>query len=382
MKYYGFLADGQDGRPVARGGYHMVLNTKNLQPGQFDRSVYGLVKDFKWLLKDQGLAVVGRKNGGELQRVADNVVLLSTLFQYQSNGCKKTLDGAKVPEVCMEVPEVTEFVIGLFTAIGIKDFFTEEMLKVCQTELDQFDRIDPECFRRNFIKIVRTPNPKDGNISIADYMPQLNKYFDELIKDVPAGQPITTSPDYMKFMAETEGFTRICNNYEDGDKEEVWLKEDDAFAVFAGLLNVESTMNRWDLDENGRMDFENKDGDNEVLNAYYTTYEGAIKGLVAPNGGFLEKLSKPIFQFLIKYGRVPNQKNVSDLWKLAKIVVSKSARRADAKRVTIATILKVVGEENGKSDPIKHDYKCRECIDPGSNCQPEPNPTDPDEWSL
>jgi hypothetical protein len=381
MKHYGFKADGKDGRPLARGGYHMVLNTEDIEPGQPDRSVYGLIKDFKWLLKDEGLAIVGRKNGGELQRVANNVVLLSTLFQNQSDGCDSKT-------VCMEVPEVTEFAIGLFTAMEIKGFFNEQMKTVCSAgagefdTLDNFGRINPECFRRNFINVLRIKNPEDNNLSIADYMPQLNKYFDELTAEVPAGQPITSSSDYMKFMGETEGFTRVCTNYEDGDKEEVWLTEDDAFAVFAGLLNVESTMLRWDLDQNGRMDFDNAQGDNEVLNAYYTTYEGAIKGLVDPNGGFLTKLAKPVFQFIIKYGRVPNTKNVKDLWKLAKILVSKRARRADARRVTISTVLKVVGEENGKSDEVNHDYKCRECIDPGSNCTHEDNPTDPDEWSL
>jgi len=330
MEYYGFR------NSDARGGYHMVLNSDNPEPGKLDRSVYGLIKDFKWVLRDPevGLVNIGREGGGELQGVANNMVLLSTLFQYQSNGCDD--------DVCLEVPEISEFIISIFSALGIKDFFNDEMVKVCANDLDGFGRINPACFRNNFIKVLRTKNIEDENRSIADYMPQLDKYFDELTADVVAqGKPLTDSPDYMKFMQETESFTRVCTHYDEAQTEEVWLKENDAFTVFAGLLNVESTMNRWDLDENGQMDFRNAEGDNEVLNAYYTTYEGAIKGLVAPGGGFLEKLARPVFQFLIKYGRVPNTKKVGDLWKVAKILVSKKAQRADAKEFQPGMILEI-----------------------------------------
>lgn len=389
MQYYGNPNDG------ARGvfKYHMILETEcqkidnrdkphcieerqacRQDPSKcrkLDQSVLGLVKDFKWVLKDQGLVNIGRKGGGELNAVADNVVLLSTLFQKQSDGCD--FEG-----ICMEVPEVTEFIVGLFTAIELKEGFTEKMVAECATELDENGRIEPDCFRRNFIKVLRKPNKISG-YSIADYMPQLDKYLDSLTADVVAeGKPITESPDYMKFMTETEAFTRVCTHYDEGrEGEEVWLKEDDAFAVFAGLLNVESTMLRYDLDQNGKMDYKNAYGKNEVLNAYYETYEDAIKGLLPVEGILNKLLARPVFQFLIKFGRTPDTKKVSDLWKLGRVIVSKKYRRADAERATISTILKVVGEENAKSRPVPNPFQCTKCIDPGSNCQPED-----DMWDL
>lgn len=359
MQYYGFPKQG------ARGGYHMILETEDLQPGQRDKSVLGLVKDFKWVLKDQGLVNIGRKGGGELNAVADNIVLLSTLFQKQSDGCDSE-------DICMEVPEVTEFIIGLFTAIGLKDDFNEKMMAECATELDEFDRIAPDCFRRNFVKVLRTPN-KGSGYSIADSMPELNKYLESMTASVVAeGKPITESADYMKFITETEAFTRVCTHYDEGrEDEEVWMKADDAFAVFAGLLNVESTMLRYDLDQNGQMDYRNAYGKNEVLNAYYETYEAAIKGLLPVEGILNKLLARPVFQFLIKFGRTPNIKSAGDLWKLGRVIVSKRYRNANAQRATISTILKVVGEENAKSRPVPNPFQCSKCIDPGSNCQPE-----------
>lgn len=347
MAFYGREND------QARGGYHMTL----------DETV-NIIKDFKWFLRDYGIITIGRKGGGEIQGVADNLVLMSTLFQYQSNGCDSST-------VCMEVPEITEFLIGLLTAVEVKHFFTETMESLCYQELDLYHRIAPDCFRRNFLNVIETKIPGDGR-SIADYMPFLHASIKEMIKELPEDSPITESEAFMKFMLETESFTRTCMYYDNEKTDEVYMKTNDAFAVFAGLLNVESTLLRFDLDQNNKVDAKNSKGKNEVLNAYYKTYKGAIIGLVKDKVGqdwIAKLLAKPIFQYLVRYGSVPDTNKFSSIWRFVRFIL-RSNKKSDISRTTISTMLKTIGEqsEGGKSHP----FKCEECLrDPTINCVPE-----------
>jgi hypothetical protein len=338
--------------PNARGGVDMTL----------DQTV-ALMEDVKIFLKDEGIITVGRVGGGEVANTADNLVLMSTLFQYQSDGCDEETS-------CMEVPELTEFIVGLFTALEVKDFFTDTMLALCSDELDEFDRIAPICFRRNFIKVLETKIEGDHK-SISEYMPLFYNYLNELLEDLPEGGDITESRDYMDFIQETEAFTRTCTHYDDEKTEEIPLKGNDAFAAFAGLLNIESTMLKFDLNQNGQLDGKVRKGQvNEVTKAYYEVYEGAMKALVAPNGGFKAKLAKPIFLYLINKGIVPDESSPKSMWKFFKFLIRKKKQPANAKRMTIATILKTLGEQSENS--IKYPFKCDECLrNPNIECIPE-----------
>lgn len=356
----------------ARGGYDMTL----------DQTV-NLVNKIKRFLRDNGITNVGRVGGGEATSTAENLVLMSTLFQNQSDGCD-------TDTVCMEVPEITEFLVGLLTALSVKDFFIDEIKTICPSVDPEDDynhdgvidgkdhdlqRISVDCFRENFITILKRPIKGDGR-SLADYMPLLYSYLMDLTKDVDpdTGLP-TESTSYVKFLSETEAFTRTCTNYDEG--ESLPMKATDAFAVFAGLLNVESTLLRFDTNQNNKMDG-SKDH-NEVMSAYYEVYQGAIKGLVAPTGGFMEKLAKPIFQYLIKYGTVPDTSQFKSILSFIKFLL-KVNKRADATRTTIATILKTLGEQ---SDSAKeHPFKCTECLGvPGATCEPEDGSWDYD-WTT
>lgn len=353
MKSYGRKND------LARGGYDMTL----------DDHVMPLIQKIKRPLKDLGLTTLGRVGGGEAVAIGENLVLMSTLFQNQSNGCNKT-------KVCMEVPELTEFLVGLVTAMSIKTFFTDEMKKLCGDQVDEYGRFGVQCFRDKFIDVLKSPIPGDGR-AIADYMPLLYSYILELVKDVPAGESPTQSAGYNLFLSETEEFTRTCTHYDpDTMQRSMPMKDKDAFGVFAGLLNVESTLIRFDKNENNKMDGDKNN--NEVLNAYYEVYEGAIKSLVAPNGGLMEKLAKSIFQYLIKYGKVPDTGNFGSIWDYAKFLI-KINKRADASRTTIATILKTLGNE---SDNAKiHPFKCEECLgNPDFECAAEG--PDADTWDY
>ncbi|MBD67086.1 MAG: hypothetical protein CME62_17930 [Halobacteriovoraceae bacterium] len=335
---------------AARGGVDLTMD-----------HVLKLITDLKWLLRDAGLIVIGKEKGREIEGTANNFMLLSTLFQYQSDGCDEAT-------VCLERPEATEFILNLLTALSVKDSFTEEMTQICATEQDEYGRIYPDCFRRNFINVLKKPTLSDGN-SISHYMPELTKYLESMVADLPDDRPITESEDYMHFITETEAFTRSCTHYDQDTKlEEIPLKATDAFAVFAGLLNIESTVLRYDLDQNNVIDYRNKDNVNEVMNAYYSTYEGAIKSLVAPDGGIMTILAKPIYKYLIRYGKVPDIKKFSSIWSFLKFLLKRN-KNADAHRVTFATVLKVIGEQQDADDP--NPFKCDECFrDPTRECEP------------
>lgn len=330
---------------AARGGYHIQLNQVN-----------NFLHEIKKVLRDLGIIVIGRKGGGEVESVTDNFVLMSVLFQYQSDGCDPN-------GICLEVPEMSEFLIGLVAALEVKDFFIDELLKFCGNEVDQYGRIYVDCFRRNFINVITQPIPGDGR-SLADYMPLMYQYLLKLTSNVEQGSDPTESSGYVKFLRETESFARTCTHYDKEKTESVPMEATDAFAVFAGLMNVESTMLRHDLDRNGVLD--GKKNNNEVLKAYNEVFEGAIKGLVAPNGGFMEKLARPIYQYLIKYGKVPDQSKFKSVWEFAKFLL-RFNKRADASRTTISTILRVIGEQKDL-----HPFKCDECLrDPTVECVPE-----------
>ena len=336
----------------ARGGYDMDLDQAT-----------ELVYDFKWVLKDLGIIKIGRKHGQEIQGIANNLVLMSTLFQYQSDGCAGK-------DVCMEKPEITEFIMGMITALTVKDFFTETMLEYCKDSLDEFDRISPECFRNNFIHVVEAQIPGDGR-SLADYMPQMYSYLQQLVEEAPEGGQNTDSKSYLKFLFETESFTRSCMYFDEAKTEEVPLQARDAFSVFAGLLNVEATFLRFDTNQNNLMDANSRN--DEVLYAYNQVYIGAIKALIDPDGGFMTRFSKPIFQYLIKYGEVPDTGNIGNIWRFVKFLLFKVNKKADATRTTISNILKTIGEQSGGDNP----YKCEECWrDPTIECEPAD-----DQWS-
>ncbi len=350
MLYYGREND------KARGGADMTLS-----------QTVTLIDDFKWFLKDQGIITIGRKGGGEVAGVADNLVLMSTLFQYQSDGCV-------TDSVCMEVPETTEFIIGLLTALEVKDFFTATMVEYCQDHLDSYQRIAPTCFRENFINVIESQIPGDGR-SLADYMPLFYEYLQELISDIPQDSSVLESKSYMKFITETESFTRSCMYYDEEDTDEVYLRPNDAFAVFAGLLNVESTLLRFDLDQNNNIDAWNSRRENEVLEAYYGVYKGAIIALVEGrvNNKMLAKLlAKPIFQYLVKYGEVPQVDQFKSIWKFVRFILRKN-KSADISRTTVSTMLKTIGESS--ENAAKHPFKCEECLrDPTIECEPEGDP--------
>ena len=360
MKKYGQKRDD------AKGGYHMAYSS------ELDH-VMPLIQKIKRPLKDLGLTTIGREGGGEATSIADNLVLMSTLFQNQSDGCDKE-------SVCMEVPELTEFLVGLVTALSIKDFFVDQMEKRCGNEVDEYGRIYVKCFRDNFLEVIKAPMPGSGN-SLSNYFPLLFSYIEEMTKDLPDGSKPTESADYTKFLIETESFTRTCTHFDEANPSEDTLmpmKGSDTFGVFAGLLNVESTVLRFDADENNKMNGA------EVEAAYNEVYNGAIKGLVTKmvplSGGLLNFASRQIYYYLIKYGEAPEFTNGSSIWRfLLHLVKLNKKKKAVATRTTIASVLKALGNTSDNSK--LHPFKCAECLsDPTTECKPAGD--DADSWDY
>lgn len=338
----------------ARGGYHMTLE-----------ETANLINDFRVFLKDQGIINIGKAFGGEVQGVADNMVLMSTLFQYQSDGCDDY--------VCMEVPELNEFLLGLLTALNVKDFFSEKMKEFCSNpaDLDAYGRFSPNCFRENFTKVLDAQNPEDNGRAISDYMPQLRSYINELTGDLPSDVPATDSEAYLKFITETEAFTRTCEYYDQERTDPVYMSANDAFAVFAGMLNIESTLLRFDANQNNKLDGYGEGEGNEVYQAYNSTYKGAIQALVEQEAGsMVVRFSYQIFQYLIKYGKVPETSTFGSTLDFIKFLI-RFNKQSDASRATVASILKVLGEQNAGDNY----FKCEECLrhpneDGQSECTP------------
>lgn len=337
MKKYGSYS------PLARGLYHM----------SYDQTLF-IIDKLKYVLKDMGIITIGKKGGGEVESATNNVVLISTLFQFQSDGCN-------TKTTCMEIPEVVEFLAGIISALKVQDFFVDQMKEFCADRVDEYGRIYIDCFREHFIKVFESPIPGEQGLTLKDFLPLVYDYLQDLVSDLNPLQLPTESRRYMKFMIETETFTRTCMFFDKEKTEPVPIRPEGAFAVFAGLFSIESTMIRHDLNRNGFID-----GGYEVNKAYTDVYIDAIKGLVAPDGGFMEKLAKPIFLYLIKYGKAPDTSKFKSVMHFLKFLL-KFRKQAPASRTTISSILRVIGEQS-ETNP----FKCEECLrNPEVECLPE-----------
>jgi hypothetical protein len=345
--------------PNARGGYALTLKGMDSSDNPIDEGLQRVMMRFDRILKDLEITLPGRKLGKEWLNAADNVMLMSTLFQAQSNG-----GGPK--GYYLEAPEVVEFAISIFTALEVRDFFIDEMTKACSKPEDKFcnnsdtpktcDRVKVSCFRKVFMDVMNVPT--DNGLALKDYTPRLYEY---LISLKNKGET-----DLFRFYKEAESFTRTCNFFDPAKTEEAPMTKNDMLAVFAGLLNVESTLLRFDINENNIMD------PTEVMTSYDQVYEEAITGMIKDMGiPMLDKLSKPIFKYLIKYKKVPTS-NASDILHFMRFLV-RFNKKAPADRETIASILRIIGEtsENAKTNPFRCcRFRNLDVDDLATNCKP------------
>jgi hypothetical protein len=253
---------------------------------------------------------------GRAISTADNISLLGTLFQYQS-------DKNKV----MDVNEATEFGVSLISSLNISDDLYE-YFKEQDCSLDQFDRLEPACvkkhFWRGFCSFYKGNYPlmfesMDAPKKCEDF--QETTYTSQLLdKAITAARP--------------------CNFYTDGDKEEIHISKGDLMSILLALMHAETTVLRWDVNSNNYMD------EGEVT-AAYDIYSPALDGFLEGKSPIIKRFKKQIYQFMLKYEQVPDEKDFGSIWKFVKFLLSFD-KRAPANRKTIVSILSVIGEENSK----------------------------------
>ncbi len=322
MKRYGCPANNLEGQEAcnAIGTLNGVYMTKN--------QVIALVKKFKKVLIENDLMYPGRE-----QKIAETITLLGSLFQYQS-------DENKV----FDVNEATEFAISLFTSIDISKDINDYLTKLVdekKCEADEFGRFNPSCVRGHFFEGLC--------LSYPDQFPKLFDSLGATIYESESGNPkakklvckIPNNQANEDYLITTSKTARTCHLYPN-TTEEIFYSKGDLQAIIMAMMHIETTILRWDVrNRNNIMDAD------EVMDAY-NIYSPALDGLLENQPGIIKKLKKQIYQFLIKYEQVPDQKNFSSIWKFAKFLVSFN-KGAPAKRKTIASILLTIGEQGAAS---------------------------------
>lgn len=270
-----------------------------------------LVVKFEPELVELGLILPGRAIG-----TADNISLLGTLFQYQS-------DKNKV----MDVNEATEFAVSLFSSINIsKDMYGYMKDQGCP--MDRFDRIEPSCFRKHFWK---------------GYCTYYKNYFPLMFESINAPKKCENFENSQAtdvFLDKAISAARSCNVYTDGNKEEIPYSEGDFMTILLAIMHSETTIIRWDVNNNNYMD------EGEV-NAAYDIYSPALDGFLEGKSPIIKRFKKQIYQYMIKYETVPDEKDFGSIWRFVKFLLSFD-KRAPANRKTIVSLLNVIGEQNKK----------------------------------
>lgn len=269
-----------------------------------------LVKKFEPDLVKMGLIQEGR---GE--STGNTISLLGTLFQYQS-------DNNKV----MDVNEATEFALALFSGLSMANELHKDLMKVCP--VDQHNRLDPQCMKENYF-------PSFCN----RYYRYYPKMFDEF--GAKSCEEFVNSKASGEYLEQTIKAARNCNFYTDGDKEEIPYSESDMMLVITAMAHVETTVLRWDKNENNILD-------PSEVDAGYAIYESAIDGFLDEYPSVVRKFKKQIYLYLIKYEEIPAVDSVSSTWRLVRFLGS-LRKATPAKRKTISSILRVIGEQSDKT---------------------------------
>jgi hypothetical protein len=125
--------------------------------------------------------------------------------------------------------------------------------------------------------------------------------------------------------------------------------------IMLAMIHVETTILRWDENANNFMD------SGEVDKAY-SIYAPALDGFLKDKNPIIKKLKKQIYQYMIKYEKVPDEKDFGSIMKFVKFLLS-FKKDSPADRKTIASILVAIGKENEKS-PTAPRFNCNLLRDP------------------
>lgn len=309
------------------GSNSAALGGKSMSKDQ----VADLIKKFRSVLIKMDLIYPGRE-----VKTAETVTLLGSLFQFQSDDNK-----------LFDINEATEFFVSVFTSINVSDaIFTHLENKGCQK--DSYGRVEPTCVRKHFFEGVCLNYPNNypklfeslGATVYEPIDPSRPNGAKRLVCRIPQ---TAANLDYLNATIKT---ARTCTFYPDSNfTEEIWYSKGDLLSIFLAMMHIETTILRWDtVKPNNIMDPE------EVMNAY-AIYSPALDGFLDDAPAVIRKLKKQIYQYLIKYEKVPDQKDFGSLVKFAGFLLSFN-KNAPANRKTIAAILAAIG---AAGEPEKFD---------------------------
>lgn len=286
---------------------------------------------------------------------ADTISLLATLFQYQSDENINPTTKKGLP--IMDVNEATEFALSLMTGINLSKEMMAKYRTTCDAEIDNFDRISPSCFKKYFLPFL-----------CKDYRQYYPLLFDSLgvtkCEDLEGPQS-----DYNKVYLEmTIKASRTCHYYEDANHkptDEIYYSEGDVMSILVAMMHVEATFLRWDKNKNNTLDVA------EVEDAY-TIYSWALDGFLVDKPSYIKLFKKQIYQFMIKFEEIPDEKNPKSIAKFVKFLVSFN-KKAPATRKTFASVLYGISEENKKIRIANgtETFQCNWLKDPDHDIPPE-----------
>lgn len=280
-----------------------------------------IVKKFATELVDMGLILPGRAIS-----ISDTISLLATLFQYQSS---------QVPEAVpvMDPNEAAEFAITLMSGINMAKVVMDDFKQTCPaTEIDEFDRLAPHCFKQNFFRIF-----------CDNYRRQFSLLFQDLNGNNSCEELVMNEYNTQYLQYTIDG-SRTCNYYNDASgkptTEEIWYSEGDVMAAIVEMMHIEATMIRWDKNRNNRWDPDEAD-------LAYSVYSTALDGFLEDMPSIVKKLKKKIYLYLLKHEKVPDAESFGGIVKFVKFLVSFNQNNG-ASRKTMAAVLRAIGNENAK----------------------------------
>lgn len=320
---------------------------KTLSQGQIELIVVKL----SGLLQELGLVTKNMEYSA-----AENIFLMSDLFQFQSNS-----------NGLVDKNEFAELVVQALSTLSMKKNIISAVKNLCPDQISVLDNghtvYGADCFRKNFLEILYTKfergSKQSGDLPVqfqyADYLPSLANFLDR------AETPIVT------FVNTMEQFTNSCYDYYAANANDS-LYESYVIGVFGGLFSVEAILTRFDTNPidsyltGPEIETAFKHFSNAVqsLSSEATTgkHEVIISSIIDSLG--TEEISKRIFYYMLKYREVPNVSSLDKAWKFAKHLLNKKYREGVmVDRITMAAVLSgIKSSSKNKATPYQLNYIC------------------------
>jgi len=299
------------------------------------------LKEFRRVFNDLGIITKGDEYNS-----ASSVVSLADLFSYTSNDNQ-----------LVEVSELSELFMNIFNSNGLKDRLTKEILRICKTpvdyiskdvkEVDVFNtkeeillknddkfafhpgavgggsRYDTTCVRDNFYQLIKKNFRTDNGTFYRyfDYLPKMERHYKTIERDKDAQR---------RMILLLEKHTKACS------QDNVPYSASDVMALFAGIFNIESTIAKFDLDDDNiistkeyiKLDNGEVVSENELA---YRHFKPGVQKLI-PGKIFQSIATRKVFNFIVKYRKPP-------LISLGGVIKIIGAGQESIDRETLASVL-------------------------------------------